>query len=59
MRDKIKHIIFCEKQAQYYCVENSKQWRHWRAEATKIRRQLAEYRPWFQLIRIYDLQGEV
>jgi hypothetical protein len=58
-RKEIKHIIFCEKQAQFYCVENSAQWRGWRRDALKIRRELGEYRPWSQLINVYDLRGEV
>ena len=58
-REAIKQIIFAEKQAEYYCVKDSKQYKGWRRDALVIRRKLGEYRPWFQLIRIYDMQGEV
>jgi hypothetical protein len=58
-RKEIKQIIFCEKQAQFYCVENSRQWKTWLADAYTIRRQIGEYRPWHQLISIYELRGEV
>jgi len=58
-RDKIKQIIFAEKQAEYNCAKGSKQYKGWRRDALVMRRQLGEYRPWFQLIRIYGLQGEV
>lgn len=58
-RGKVRHIVFCEKQAQFYCVENSKQARHWIAKAKAIREQISETRPWHELQSIYNLRGEV
>ena len=56
---KVKHIVFCEKQAQFHCVENSKQARQWIAKAKIIREQIGEARPWHELQSIYNLRGVV
>ena len=59
LRETIKDIIFAEKQAEFYEQANTKRYRDWMAEAYILRRKLGEFRPWHQLIAIFDLRGEV
>lgn len=56
---RIKHIVFCEKQAQFHCVEGSPQHRDWQRRAKEIRQQIGEARPWYELQSIYNLRGVV
>ena len=58
-RETVKQIIFSEKQAEFYTQANSKQYTQWMGEAYILRRKLGEFRPWHQLIAIFDLRGEV
>jgi hypothetical protein len=59
LRETIKQIIFAEKQAEFYETESSKRYKMWMAEAYILRRSIGEFRPWHQLIAIFDLRGEV
>ena len=59
LRETIKQIIFAEKQAEFYEQANTNRYRDWMAEAYILRRKLGEFRPWHQLIAIFDLRGEV
>lgn len=59
LRQTIKEIIFAEKQAEFYETKNSKRYRAWMAEAYILRRAIGEFRPWHQLIAVFDLRGEV
>ena len=49
MEKQIKAIIFAEKQAEFYCVKGSKQWKGWINRAKKIRKEIGEDREWWNL----------
>ena len=49
MEKQIKAIIFAEKQAEFYCVKGSKQWKGWINRAKKIRQEIGEDREWWEL----------
>ena len=49
MEKQTKAIIFAEKQAEFYCVKGSKQWKSWVNRAKKIRKEIGEDREWWNL----------
>ena len=59
LKDTIEKIIFAEKQAELYEVKNNKRYKMWMGDAYILRRSIGEFRPWHQLIAIYDLRGKI
>ena len=49
MEKQIKAIIFAETQAEFYCAKGTKAWKNWTNDAKKIRQEIGEHRPYWEL----------